>query len=126
MKVTEIAFVGLPVTDVARARGFYEGLLGLEPSMNHEIAGQPGMYWIEYDIGSGTLALSNAWAPSGQSGPSPALEVEDFEAAIAELKAAGVPFKLERMETSVCWFAVASDPDGNEIMLHHRKPAGRD
>jgi predicted enzyme related to lactoylglutathione lyase len=54
-----------------------------------------------------------------------AFEVENFEKSVAELKAAGVPLKLER-ETPVCWFAVAVDPDGNEIMLHHRKPEGRD
>jgi predicted enzyme related to lactoylglutathione lyase len=126
MKVTEIAFSGIPVTDVARAREFYEGLLGLTPSMNHEIDGAPGRYWIEYEIGSGTLALSNAWVPSGQSGPTVAFEVEDFEKSVAELKAAGVRLKLERKETPVCWFAVVSDPDGNEIMLHHRKPAARD
>ena len=29
MKITAIAFVGIPVTDMKRARGFYEGVLGL-------------------------------------------------------------------------------------------------
>ena len=32
MKVTDIAFTGIPVTDMKRARAFYEGVLGLKPS----------------------------------------------------------------------------------------------
>jgi hypothetical protein len=32
MKVTEIAFTGYPVTNLKRARQFYEGVLGLKPS----------------------------------------------------------------------------------------------
>ena len=32
MKATKIAFVGIPVTDMKRARAFYEGVLGLEGS----------------------------------------------------------------------------------------------
>jgi catechol 2,3-dioxygenase-like lactoylglutathione lyase family enzyme len=28
----EIAFVAYPVTDIARARKFYEGILGLKPN----------------------------------------------------------------------------------------------
>ena len=32
MKVIEIAFTGYPVTDLKRARQFYEGILGLKPT----------------------------------------------------------------------------------------------
>lgn len=48
----EIAFVAYPVTDIARARQFYEGVLNLKPNAPLE-SEQP--HWIEYDIGSGTL-----------------------------------------------------------------------
>ena len=30
MKATKIAFTGIPVTDIKRARDFYEGVLGLK------------------------------------------------------------------------------------------------
>ena len=30
MKITEIAFTGYSVTDMKRAKGFYEGVLGLQ------------------------------------------------------------------------------------------------
>ena len=32
LQVTEIAFTCYPVTDMARARNFYEGVLGLKPT----------------------------------------------------------------------------------------------
>ena len=38
LKVTEIAFSCYAVTDMARARDFYEGVLGLKPTM---IVGEP-------------------------------------------------------------------------------------
>lgn len=122
MKIVEAAFVGYPVADVPRARQFYEGALGLVPETCHEIGGMPGVFWIEYNLGNVTLAISNAWPPSGQSGPSIALEVEDFEAAIDELKTAGVHFVAERMESPVCHFALVADPDGNGLTIHKRKP----
>ena len=76
--VKAIAFVGYPVTDVDRAKDFYGRVLGLDCTMDHEVPEQR-IRWIEYDIGAGTLAISNAWAPGGQSGPSAALEVEDLD-----------------------------------------------
>ena len=51
MKVQEIAFSVYPVTDMARAKEFYEGILGLECTMDHKM--EEG-HWVEYDIGAGT------------------------------------------------------------------------
>ena len=85
MKITEIAFSCYPVTDMARARAFYEGVLGLKPTMQ---VGEPGgMEWTEYGIAHGTLSLgagAPGWHPTS-SGCSVGLEVEDFDAAIAEI-----------------------------------------
>src|ERR1700720_4806338 len=52
VKIKNIAFVGIPVTDMKRAREFYEGVLGLKTSdeMRHG-------KWIEYAIGDDTLAI---------------------------------------------------------------------
>ena len=120
MKVTEIAFTCYPVTDMDRARHFYEGILGLVVTMNH--AGE-GVHWVEYDIGAGTLALGIApgWNPS-KEGCSISLEMEDFDAAVTELKQAGVEFSMEPMETPVCHMAFIRDPDGNSVGIHKRKP----
>jgi predicted enzyme related to lactoylglutathione lyase len=118
MKATKIAFTGIPVTDVSRARAFYEGQLGLKPS---EECG--GGVWIEYGIGPDTLAIGSVgdqWKPSSE-GTSVAIEVEDFQATLAELKKAGVPFAAEEIESPVCRMAVIQDPDGNKIIIHKLK-----
>lgn len=119
IQVTEIAFTGYPVTDVPRARRFYEGTLGLKPSMVQEFT--QGQWWIEYEIGAGTLALSNAWPPSGQSGPNIALEVADLDRALDSIKAANLPISYGPTDTTVCRFFGVKDPDGNDVTLHQRK-----
>jgi predicted enzyme related to lactoylglutathione lyase len=121
MKVTEIAFSSYPVTDMARARAFYEGVLGLAVTSESNM-GEQG-YWIEYDIGAGTLGIGCApgWKPSCD-GCTVALEVEDFDQAVAALKAAGTPFRMGPFETPICHMAMVSDPDGNTLIMHKRKP----
>lgn len=120
LRVIEIAFTGYPVTDIPRARAFYEQVLGLHSTTIFE---HEGKHWIEYDIGPGALAISNMsgeqWKPSA-SGPSAALEVEDFDAAVAALRAAGVRFLIEPMDSGVCRLAIVSDPDGNSLAIHKR------
>jgi predicted enzyme related to lactoylglutathione lyase len=120
MKVKEIGFVAIPVTDVARARKFYESIIGLQQS-GEFLDGR----WVEYGIGKDTLAIANVnmnWRPSDQ-GSSAALEVEDFDAAIAKLREANVPFAAEAFETPVCHMAVVQDPDGNKLIIHKLKSA---
>jgi predicted enzyme related to lactoylglutathione lyase len=105
---------------MARARKFYEGILELNPTMTVGEAG--GMQWIEYDIGAGTLALGAGapdWHPRSD-GCSVGLEVENFDAAISELRSKGVKFKMEPFPTPVCNMAFISDPDGNTICIHKR------
>jgi predicted enzyme related to lactoylglutathione lyase len=119
MKIKNIAFVGIPVTDMKRARAFYEGVLGLKASGEFG----EGM-WVEYKIGNDTLAIGSVgdqWKPS-PDGTSVAIEVEDFETAIKHLKEAKVPFDSENVESPVCRMAVVQDPDGNKIIIHKLKP----
>lgn len=119
MKATNIAFTGIPVTDMKRARAFYEGQLGLK------LAGEMGGgVWVEYEVGRETLAIGSVgeqWKPS-PDGTSVAIEVEDFEGAIASLKKAEVPFAAEDIESPCCRMAVVQDPDGNKIIIHKLKP----
>jgi predicted enzyme related to lactoylglutathione lyase len=120
MKVTEIAFTGYPVTDLKRARQFYEGALGLHPA---RVFGDELKAWIEYDIGAGTLSIGNMapeWKPAAGGG-SVGLEVDDFPAAIERLKQGGYTVFIGPMETPVCHMAVVADPDGNSVVIHKRK-----
>jgi len=119
MRVTEIAFTGYPVTDIARARAFYEGVLKLETSRNFE---SPDGNWIEYDLGASTFAIgdvSKEWKPSSD-GPAIAFEVEDFNAAVESLRANNVKIVADPFESPACWMTIISDPDGNTIIIHKR------
>src|SRR5262249_60840626 len=89
MKIKEIGFVAIPISDIPRARKFYEGVLGLHVSDE-----MMGGRWIEYTVGDNALAIANVgeeWKPSAQ-GTGAALEVEEFDEAINELRSQGVPF----------------------------------
>jgi predicted enzyme related to lactoylglutathione lyase len=81
--IKEIAFTGSSVTDMKRARAFYEDVLGLR--VNEEMAGGK---WIEYQVGGGIFAITNIdpnWTPSSQ-GTAVAFEVDDLDKTIAGLK----------------------------------------
>jgi predicted enzyme related to lactoylglutathione lyase len=120
VNIVEIAFSGYPVTDLKRARQFYEGVLGLKVS---KVFGDENTAWVEYDIGTSTLAIGNGapeWKPSRHGG-AVALEVEDFDAAVKCLKDNRVAFLVEPLETPVCRMAIVSDPDGNSLTIHKRK-----
>jgi len=118
INATAIAFTGYPVTDMVRARAFYEGVLGLKPAnvWKHE-----DRAWVEYELQGAALAITNMamekWKPS-VDGPAVALEVANFDAAVAVLKKAGVPFPVEPGGSPSCRLAVISDPDGNSIAIH--------
>ena len=45
---------------------------------------------------------------------------DDVAATRAELEAKGVEFAGDTFDTGVCHMAFFSDPDGNDLMLHHR------
>ena len=103
MKIKNIAFVGIPVTHMKRAREFYEAVLGLKIA-DEMMSGK----WIEYAVGDETLAIANVgeqWTPSDQ-GTGAALEVEDFGDAIGRLKDEHVNFAAEPFETPCCHMAV--------------------
>jgi predicted enzyme related to lactoylglutathione lyase len=118
MKAKKVAFTGIPVTDMKRARGFYEGVLGLE------VSGEFGEgRWVEYELGPDTIAIGSVgdqWKPS-EDGTSVAIEVEDFDAAIRSLKEKNARFAAEGIESPVCRMAVVQDPDGNKIIIHKLK-----
>ena len=123
MNITEIAFVSYAVTDVKRAREFYEGVLELKPASVFE---QGSMAFIEYWIGKGNehCLVIGAGAENmkpGLTGATAALEVEDFKKAIEHMKSKNAPFLMEPYETSVCHMAIVKDSDGNQIMIHQRK-----
>ena len=115
LKVIELAFCCYAVTDIPRARKFYEEALGLKPTTVF------GDSWVEYEFGPYALSIgcSPEFKPS-PDGCAAALEVEDFDAAIAHLKQHNTKFRMEAKTTPVCRMAMVFDPDGNTICIHKR------
>lgn len=117
MGIIDIEFTGTPVTDVKRARAFYEGVLGLKPTTE-----SLGGMLVEYHIGNGIFTISclgEAWKPS-PDGTFIAFEVEDLDDEITRLESQNVTFALGTTDTPTARFAMILDPDGNKIMIHKR------
>lgn len=116
--IQEVAFVVYPVTDVPRARRFYEDALGLKLGANWEDK------WVEYDVNGVAFAITS-WLPDNQPGVpggNIAFEVDDLDATVQQLKAHNVRFVQEIFATPVCKMAVVADPDGNRVIIHKRNP----
>lgn len=113
---TGLPFFVYPVSDMARARAFYEGVLGLKVTANWEDK------FVEFDVGTGTLALSTVMdgCMPGARGGAAALETADFEQAVQHLEAHGANFVFPPTDTGVCRFARFLDPDGNHLGLHRK------
>jgi len=114
-EIKRVDFIGIPSQDADRARAFYRDVLGLRPDPH-----------AEYEQWAGDTCLG-IWEPervgmqfqAQQGNPLP-LGVEDVPAARAALEERGVQFFGETLDTGVCHMAFFRDPDGNDLMLHHR------
>jgi catechol 2,3-dioxygenase-like lactoylglutathione lyase family enzyme len=110
-------FISVPVTDMERAKRFYEETLGL-PRISER--GFP-----EYQLGENVSVYLIRMEDVGGSYSGPhtahiALRVADVAATRSELEAKGVRFEDDILDTSVCHMAFFKDPDGNQFMLHRR------
>jgi predicted enzyme related to lactoylglutathione lyase len=119
IQIKAVAFVFHPVTDLPRARAFYGTLLGLTPTLEMEFA--PGVWWIEYDVAGVTLAVSNAMPGAGGGASSLALEVADFDQALAGIRAAGIALTVEPQDFPPCRMFAINSPDGHGVMFHKLK-----
>jgi predicted enzyme related to lactoylglutathione lyase len=120
--VTGVDFVSLPSQDLGRAIEFYADVLGLERSKVWGKSDEDAL-GAEFETGTVTIALvlgeriGIAFQPNSVP---VALQVEDVEAARAELESRGVEFSGDIIDSGVCFMAMFRDPDGNALMLHHR------
>ena len=124
MNITGVDFITVPTRDFAQASAFYGDVLGLRRSKRWG-----KMPAGEYEAGSLTIAIMQSDAFGIEFAPHKhpiALHVDDVEAARAELEQQGVTFAAATMDSGVCHMAHFQDPDGNQLMLHHRyaPPAG--
>jgi glyoxylase I family protein len=99
------------ITDLARAREFYEGLLGLSTAPRPDL-GFPGAW---YDLGGAQLHLieqRKMFEDIDPTDPHFALEVDDLEAVRRTLDAAGIRYL--HFGGPQLWIR---DPDGNVVEI---------
>ena len=113
--IGRLDFIGVPSRDAERSRTFFVETLGLRPDATSR---------FEFWVGETCFGI---WEPEKMGMPfAPqknahlALHVDDVAQARAELEAKGVTFPHETFDTGVCHMALFTDPDGNDLMLHHR------
>lgn len=117
---THEAAATIAVKDIARARQFYEGMLGLTPRE----APQQGVVWYETG-GTGLLVYKSDFAGTNKA-TSATWTVDELDPLVKELRGKGVLFEHyelpgSRLEGDVhvigslraAWF---KDPEGN---IHH-------
>jgi predicted enzyme related to lactoylglutathione lyase len=120
-QIKEVAFLYHQVSDIVRARSFYEKTLGMR--IGREYEGAPAKWWIEYDVAGVAFAITNMERPEGNGGAVPVFEVIDIESAAEALRAAGATFVEPLTEYPYCRSFMITDPDGNRIGFHQLKPA---
>jgi catechol 2,3-dioxygenase-like lactoylglutathione lyase family enzyme len=112
----------LPVTDVSRAREFYEKKLGLKPGRL-----QPNGD-VLYETSGASLALYPRAEPPKSDHTALSFEVDDVEREVKELRGRGVRFEHYEMpnakqhddiyelgQEKAAWM---KDPDGNILCIH--------
>ena len=116
--VTGVDFVTIPAKDIDESVRFYGTVLGL-PFVK-QCGDMPGH---EFQAGNLTLAVMDPTAFGQEFRPHSlpiALQVDDVEAARANLEAQGVEFITDNMDSGVCHQAIFRDPAGNALGIHHR------
>ena len=100
-----------PVSDIDKAQAVYTALLGIEPQ-----ADSP--YYVGFDVAGQHIGLVPGGGPQGLTSPVAYWHVDDIEAKLAEVTAAGATVKDSANDVGG-GRVVASviDPDGNVLGL---------
>lgn len=125
MKITKIAFVVLPVSDIARSRAFYEEVLQLRPARIFEKDGRGS---VDYDLESAariTIKCDGQLPAPNAPRIEVALEPDNFNDVIAALRASKAVFTSLPAEVSGSYQATVNDPDGNSIIIHKAKGSSK-
>jgi len=109
----KIGQIAITVTDLARAKDFYQNTLGMRFLFD---AGQMAFF----QCGDIRLMVSATEKPGPLGGTILYFKVEDLEAVYEHLRAKGVeflepPHLVARMPDHDLWMAFLKDPDGNVI-----------
>lgn len=119
MKITDFLHASVLVSNLAEARAFYEGILGLTPSAQRPEMSFDGVW---YEIGAQQIHLLVLPNPDPVTGRPEhggrdrhiALGVDDLEQLKRTLERAGIPCTMSRSGRPALF---CRDPDGNTLEL---------
>jgi predicted enzyme related to lactoylglutathione lyase len=98
-----------PVSDVAKAKAVYAALLGLEPQAD-------APYYVGFDTAGQHIGLVPGGSQQGMNAPVAYWQVDDIEAKLAEVTAAGATLKEPAHDVGGGRLvATVTDPDGNDL-----------
>lgn len=116
--ITGIDLTGYMTKDYDRSIAFYRDVLSMEPTKEY-----PGGMGAEFTFPDGTTF--GLWNPGDsmpfQTNNGVLFATEDLDAAKRVLEKHAVPIVMEH-ESPVCFMLMCTDPDGNSVILHKRKP----
>ncbi len=100
-----------PVSDLANAKAVYTALLGVPPQSDSP-------YYVGFDAEGQHIGLVPGGGPQGMTSPVAYWHVQDMEAKLADLIAAGAIVKEAAHEVGAGrTVATVTDPDGNVLGL---------
>ena len=100
-----------PVSDLEAAKPVYAALLGVEPQTE-------GEYYLGFDAEGQHIGLVPGGGPQGMSSPVAYWHVQDIEAKLTEVTAAGATVKEPARDVGGGRLvATFTDPDGNVLGL---------
>ncbi len=100
-----------PVSDLTRSKAVYTALLGTPPQTDES-------YYVGFEVAGQHIGLVPGGGPQAMTSPVAYWHVDDIEAKLAEVTAAGATVKESPRE--VGWgrvVATFADPDGNVLGL---------
>jgi predicted enzyme related to lactoylglutathione lyase len=100
-----------PVSDLAKAKAVYAALLGVPPAADSS-------YYVGFEAGGQHVGLLPGGGPQGMTSPVTYWEVQDIEAKLAEVTAAGATVNEPARDVGGGRLvATVTDPDGNVLGL---------
>ena len=100
-----------PVSDLAAAKAVYAALLGVPPQNDES-------YYVGFEVAGQHIGLVPGGGPQGMTSPVAYWHVQDIEAKLAEVTAAGATVKDQARDVGGGRLvATVTDPDGNVLGL---------
>lgn len=117
MNITGIDVHTYMVKDMSRAIAFYRDVLQLPMTTI-------GEYGAEFELPDGSAF--ELWNPAETNSPwergnGIMFAVADVRDAVAELRSRGVTIG-DPMDNPTCFMAIGEDSEGNQLVIHQRKP----